>query len=207
MAQESWKRDQEETGCQRPEGPILCANNCGFFGQPATLNMCSKCFRETTMEKSKVGSRKLTESKGENAVTSSSALEKVQADGTCGDVEMEDVEQNMATPQKGDRVKGDGAPPVSDSAAVRRDSTAANAPPAAALSTTPSEQPPPAPSRCATCKKRVGLTGFKCRCGHVFCSLHRYSDKHSCSFDYKAAGRESIAKANPTVVADKITRI
>ena len=35
------------------------------------------------------------------------------------------------------------------------------------------------------CKKKVGLTGFTCRCGGLFCSIHRYSDKHECKFDYK----------------------
>ena len=24
-----------------------------------------------------------------------------------------------------------------------------------------------------------------CRCGGLFCSIHRYSDKHQCDFDYK----------------------
>merc|ERR1719232_207314 len=33
------------------------------------------------------------------------------------------------------------------------------------------------------CKKKVGLTGFTCRCGGLFCSIHRYSDKHECKFD------------------------
>ncbi|CAI7819958.1 unnamed protein product [Closterium sp. NIES-53] len=60
--------------------------------------------------------------------------------------------------------------------------------------------------RCMSCKRRVGLTGFKCRCGDMFCAIHRYSDKHACSFDYKTAGREAIAKANPIVKADKVAR-
>ncbi|CAM6014015.1 unnamed protein product, partial [Sphagnum balticum] len=63
------------------------------------------------------------------------------------------------------------------------------------------------PHRCGSCRKRVGLTGFKCRCGITFCALHRYSDKHSCTYDYKAAGQEAIAKANPVVVAEKIVKI
>lgn len=62
------------------------------------------------------------------------------------------------------------------------------------------------PNRCDMCRKKVGLTGFKCRCDGMFCGSHRYSDAHSCSFDYKAAGREAIAKANPVVKADKIVR-
>ncbi|KAK6924172.1 Zinc finger, AN1-type [Dillenia turbinata] len=58
-------------------------------------------------------------------------------------------------------------------------------------------------NRCNFCKKKVGLTGFKCKCGQTFCSIHRYSDKHNCVFDYKTAGQDAIAKANPVVKADK----
>ncbi|KAH1159564.1 hypothetical protein GLYMA_11G153700v4 [Glycine max] len=39
------------------------------------------------------------------------------------------------------------------------------------------------PNWCATCRKRVGLTGFKCRCGVTFCRAHRYPGKHACGFD------------------------
>ena len=49
--------------------------------------------------------------------------------------------------------------------------------------------------------------GFECRCGSLFCSLHRYADKHECSFDYKKMGREEIQKRNPKVVAAKIEKI
>ncbi|GFY80213.1 A20/AN1-like zinc finger family protein [Actinidia rufa] len=62
-------------------------------------------------------------------------------------------------------------------------------------------------NRCSFCRKRVGLTGFKCRCGHTFCSIHRYSDMHNCIFNYKGAEQDAIAKANPAVKADKIEKI
>ncbi|KAK4419531.1 Zinc finger A20 and AN1 domain-containing stress-associated protein 5 [Sesamum alatum] len=57
------------------------------------------------------------------------------------------------------------------------------------------------------CRKRVGLMGFRCRCGDVFCSEHRYSDRHDCSYDYKAAGREAIARENPVVRAAKLLKV
>jgi len=60
--------------------------------------------------------------------------------------------------------------------------------------------------RCWACNKKVGLTGFTCRCEYVFCSTHRYADEHKCTFDYKKMGREVLAKANPTVAADKLGR-
>ncbi|KAH7663940.1 AN1-like Zinc finger domain-containing protein [Dioscorea alata] len=62
-------------------------------------------------------------------------------------------------------------------------------------------------NRCSSCRKRVGLTGFRCRCGDLFCARHRYSEFHDCSFDYKAAGREEISKANPLIRAAKIIKI
>ncbi|KAK1320031.1 Zinc finger AN1 domain-containing stress-associated protein 15 [Acorus calamus] len=61
--------------------------------------------------------------------------------------------------------------------------------------------------RCLSCNRKVGLTGFRCRCGDLFCGQHWYSDTHDCSFDYKAAGREEISKANPVVRASKIIKI
>jgi len=63
------------------------------------------------------------------------------------------------------------------------------------------------PKRCFTCRKRVGLTGFNCKCGNLFCSAHRYSDKHECPFDYRSAGQAAIAKANPVVKAEKLDKI
>lgn len=62
-------------------------------------------------------------------------------------------------------------------------------------------------NRCYGCNKKVGLMGFRCRCGDMFCSEHRYSDRHDCSFDYKAAGREAIARENPVVRAAKILKV
>ncbi|RVE65504.1 hypothetical protein OJAV_G00117250 [Oryzias javanicus] len=65
----------------------------------------------------------------------------------------------------------------------------------------------PRKNRCFMCRKKVGLTGFDCRCGNVFCGIHRYSDKHSCPYDYRAEAAAKIRKENPMVVADKIQRI
>lgn len=62
-------------------------------------------------------------------------------------------------------------------------------------------------NRCSGCRRKVGLTGFRCRCGDLFCAEHRYSDRHDCSYDYKAAGREAIARENPVVKAAKIVKV
>jgi hypothetical protein len=64
-------------------------------------------------------------------------------------------------------------------------------------------------SRCVleSCKRKVGLTGFDCRCGGLYCWEHRYSDKHDCQFDYKELGQDQIRKNNPIVVGEKIQKI
>lgn len=64
-------------------------------------------------------------------------------------------------------------------------------------------------NRCVfeSCKRKVGLTGFDCRCGGLFCWEHRYSDKHNCEFDYKELGQDQIRKNNPIVIGEKIQKI
>lgn len=62
-------------------------------------------------------------------------------------------------------------------------------------------------NRCEVCRKKVGLTGFTCRCEGLFCSLHRYSDKHDCSFDYRQLGQQEIRKNNPVIVGEKVNKI
>lgn len=169
----------KETGCQAPEGPILCINNCGFFGRAATMNMCSKCHKEMIL-------------KQENAKLAASSFDNIVNGGGGG---------------------GSGKDTVTD--AIKAVTATAAAPvelnvvPAQADSSSSSKVPEAkaGPSRCATCRKRVGLIGFNCKCGNLFCSAHRYSDKHECPFDYRGAGRDAIAKANPVVKAEKLDKI
>nr|VDC91525.1 unnamed protein product [Brassica oleracea] len=66
---------------------------------------------------------------------------------------------------------------------------------------------PARPNRCFSCNKKVGVMGFKCKCGSTFCGSHRYPEKHECSFDFKEVGRGAIVRANPVVKADKVQRI
>ncbi|XP_010458672.1 PREDICTED: zinc finger A20 and AN1 domain-containing stress-associated protein 1-like [Camelina sativa] len=71
----------------------------------------------------------------------------------------------------------------------------------------PVDPPKPTATRCLSCNKKVGVTGFKCKCGSTFCGAHRYPESHDCEFDFKGVAREAIAKANPVVKADKVERI
>ncbi|KAJ4904137.1 Zinc finger A20 and AN1 domain-containing stress-associated protein 7 [Raphanus sativus] len=70
-----------------------------------------------------------------------------------------------------------------------------------------SRQKPARTNRCFSCNKKVGVMGFKCKCGSTFCRSHRNPERHECSFDFKEVGRDVIAKANPVIKADKVERI
>ena len=61
--------------------------------------------------------------------------------------------------------------------------------------------------RCGICKKKVGLLGFDCRCGGLFCSAHRGDKDHDCQFDYKTVQRAELAKKNPRIVGEKVSKI
>jgi len=61
---------------------------------------------------------------------------------------------------------------------------------------------------CFVCKKKVGLLGFKCKCGdELFCLKHRMPEAHDCKYDFKKAQREKLLKENPVIVSDKIIKI
>ena len=138
----------------------LCANSCGFPGNPATKNLCQNCFLASSSSPPSPSSSPPAFplfDKPRPAAAASPALQ---------------------------------APPVY--MAVDRP-----ADPKASKSSV---------NRCHNCRTRVGLTGFRCRCGEMFCGAHRYSDRHDCSYDYKSAARDAIARENPVVRAAKIVR-
>ncbi|XP_066139605.1 AN1-type zinc finger protein 4-like [Euwallacea fornicatus] len=62
-------------------------------------------------------------------------------------------------------------------------------------------------SRCSECNKRLNITNiYNCRCGRIFCSQHRYSEVHRCTYDYKTEGRKILERQNPLVTGQKVQR-
>ncbi|EJW04084.1 hypothetical protein EDEG_01606 [Edhazardia aedis USNM 41457] len=61
--------------------------------------------------------------------------------------------------------------------------------------------------QCAKCKKKLRVSNnFVCRCGFIFCALHRFDDQHDCSYDFVKDGKEMLQKNNPKVYRGKMDR-
>lgn len=177
----------EEHRCQaQPEGPRLCVNNCGFFGSPATLNLCSKCYRDHRLKEEQEASAKEIVGKSLLIPSPTTAFPEAASNAVAPDPS--------------------GAVPCPPFQTAEEPISAALVPPSTAAAAA-AAGPPPRPGRCTACKRKVGLTGFRCRCGETFCGSHRYPEQHACSFDFKSAGRDAIARANPVVKSDKLDKI
>jgi hypothetical protein len=61
--------------------------------------------------------------------------------------------------------------------------------------------------RCWTCCKKIGLTGFKCKCGYVYCGTHRYENAHECDFNFVTPKKHQLEDSLPAITTDKMKRI
>eukprot|EP00918_Siedleckia_nematoides_P057721 GHVU01125814.1.p1 GENE.GHVU01125814.1~~GHVU01125814.1.p1 ORF type:complete len:161 (-),score=38.84 GHVU01125814.1:255-737(-) len=62
-------------------------------------------------------------------------------------------------------------------------------------------------NKCSKCTKKVGVMGWKCKCGSTYCKNHRLPEDHDCGFDFKQDAVAKLTKQNPLVVASKLDKI
>ncbi|XP_047996464.1 AN1-type zinc finger protein 6 isoform X2 [Leguminivora glycinivorella] len=187
---------------ERESNPMeaLCRSGCGFYGNPSTDGLCSVCFKEALKKKQQPPAT-TPSPVAAPFVPAAPALAPAPAPAPAPTplaAAAPTVPSLAAQPQQHtDKLEEEsgagtsGASTTSDTDADDKD---------------PSKDKKKK-NRCAVCRKKVGLTGFECRCGGLFCAVHRYSDKHDCSFDYRELGAQEIRRNNPVVVSQKIHKI
>jgi len=169
---------------------VQCAAGCGFFGNPASENMCSKCFRDLRS----------------NTPAAQQQQQQQQQQLQLQQQQLLQLQQLLQQPKTS--VPQPSVVRIEPAAEATASSSASMAPAAAedsASSGTPSPKKPK--NRCTTCRKKVGLLGFECRCEGLFCSMHRHATDHECTFDYMTFDRDLLTKANPVISPEKVPQI
>jgi len=179
--------------------PTLCKNGCGFYSNAGNEGLCSVCYKDIVKKKQAPPTNMPASfSPAPNSMASLSIEEGAvsRPNTSTLDTATTTVPVVMPVEKKPECDLVGGSSSSMGGAQAQADGEKEG-----------EKDGKKKKNRCLSCKKKVGLTGFTCRCGGLFCSIHRYSDKHECGFDYKALGAEEISKSNPVVVAQKVAKI
>uniref|UniRef100_A0A8D1IDE7 AN1-type zinc finger protein 3 n=1 Tax=Sus scrofa TaxID=9823 RepID=A0A8D1IDE7_PIG len=178
-----------DAGSERSKAPSLPPRcPCGFWGSSKTMNLCSKCFADfqkkqpdddstpsTSNSQSDLFSEETTSDNNNTSITTptlSSSQQPLPTELNVTSPSKEEYSQseNEASPVKRPRLLESTEHPEETSRSKQKSRR-----------------------RCFQCQTKLELVQQElgsCRCGYVFCMLHRLPEQHDCTFDHMGRGRE-----------------
>ncbi|XP_060045726.1 AN1-type zinc finger protein 3 isoform X2 [Erinaceus europaeus] len=178
-----------DAGSERSKAPSLPPRcPCGFWGSSKTMNLCSKCFADfqkkqpdddsapsTSNSQSDLFSEETTSDNNNTSITTPTLSPNQQPLPT---------ELNVTSPSKEEYSQSE-----NEASPVKRPRLLENT--ERSEETNRSKQK--SRRRCFQCQTKLELVQQElgsCRCGYVFCMLHRLPEQHDCTFDHMGRGRE-----------------
>ncbi|XP_063300195.1 AN1-type zinc finger protein 3 [Pelobates fuscus] len=198
-----------DTGSERSNAPSLPPRcPCGYWGSSKTMNLCSKCFLDfqkkqpdedptpsTSSSQSDLFPNETNSDNGNTSIPTTpvtttqqfSTDQNVACPSTeeCG--HCTETTQVLSTPTK--RSCDSDSQSEDDPSPIKRPRLldSEDRPDSSSRSKQKSRR------RCFRCQIKLELVQQElgsCRCGYVFCMLHRLPEQHDCTFDHMGRGRE-----------------
>ncbi|XP_048831184.1 AN1-type zinc finger protein 3 isoform X2 [Brienomyrus brachyistius] len=198
-----------DTGSERSKPPSIPPRcPCGFWGSSKTMNLCSKCFADVQKKQPDedcapepapgTGGSQSAVFCSETSSSSSQSLTSVPSSSEEPSPEV--LGQAPPPAQEGISSTDTACGTLSTPTKRTFDSASGSESEASPQKRTrpDDEEPRAGPKqksrrRCHRCQSKLELVQQElgsCRCGHVFCMLHRLPEQHDCLFDHLGRGRQ-----------------
>uniref|UniRef100_A0A803K0E2 Zinc finger AN1-type containing 3 n=1 Tax=Xenopus tropicalis TaxID=8364 RepID=A0A803K0E2_XENTR len=193
-----------DTGSERSSAPSLPPRcPCGFWGSSKTMNLCSKCFADFQKKQPDEDTAPSTSSSQSDLFPSETDSDNGNTSiptPTVNPTQQLPTELNVDSPSKEDYSQSE-----DDASPMKRPRLLDSGDrPDSSRSKQKSRR------RCFRCQIKLELVQQElgsCRCGYVFCMLHRLPEQHDCTFDHMGRGREEAIMKMESIFPQQAKKI